>query len=340
MKRPCNASMNRRTFLATSAAGFTLAATHAEATAKFRVGLIGCGETGRTLFTAAANMPIHISAVADTDVRCFDGIPAHVRRTTDWKSLVNDAQLDGLIIASPDYLHMPMARAALHAGKHVYLVPPLAHSSNEVDTLVHTADRATGQLYIAKDLRATAHWVQYRNALVADQIGRPQWIQADIPTAAHRATGHWSHDCAKGYGDAATALYGSLYALMDTFELDAPRTCSLLGGVFANDGRQTPDALTFSAEFEGGMRVTLTARSAGRANRPTTLRTLDKTFELSPYPGDSEFDLANWATQLHKGCNAVDCRLPIARNTQVALDEALDRNANIRESRVASERLA
>jgi len=45
--------------------------------------------------------------------------------------LIGDAAVDVVHICTPNYLHYPMAKAALQAGKHVLVEKPLATSSRE-----------------------------------------------------------------------------------------------------------------------------------------------------------------------------------------------------------------
>ena len=47
------------------------------------------------------------------------------RYTTDWKTLVNDPEIDVVSICTPNDQHEEMAIAFLKAGKHVYIDKPL-----------------------------------------------------------------------------------------------------------------------------------------------------------------------------------------------------------------------
>lgn len=51
--------------------------------------------------------------------------------------------IDAVAIATPDFAHFPVAMACMHAGKHVYVEKPLAHTFEEVEALME-AERATG----------------------------------------------------------------------------------------------------------------------------------------------------------------------------------------------------
>ena len=54
----------------------------------------------------------------------------------DWRELVADPAVNVVHITTPNYLHFPMAKAALEAGKHVVCEKPLTMTSAESAELV------------------------------------------------------------------------------------------------------------------------------------------------------------------------------------------------------------
>ena len=49
--------------------------------------------------------------------------------TADYHEILSDPSIDAVVIATPDYLHMPHAIAALRAGKPVLLQKPMARNA-------------------------------------------------------------------------------------------------------------------------------------------------------------------------------------------------------------------
>ncbi|HRY26232.1 MAG: Gfo/Idh/MocA family oxidoreductase [Geminicoccaceae bacterium] len=105
--------------------------------APIRVGLIGSGFMGRShaiaMRTAQAvfglERPLVPTVLADVDAATAKhaGAALAIDRTTgDWRSLVDDAEIDLIDITTPNTLHEPMAMAAIGAGKPVYCEKPLA----------------------------------------------------------------------------------------------------------------------------------------------------------------------------------------------------------------------
>ena len=60
----------------------------------------------------------------------------------DWRELVGDPAVNVVHIATPNYLHYSMAKAAIEAGKHVVCEKPLAMNSQESAELLELAEEA------------------------------------------------------------------------------------------------------------------------------------------------------------------------------------------------------
>lgn len=98
------------------------------------------------------------------------------RRTGDAAEALADPRLDGLVVASPTPTHVPLARAALAAQKHVLVEKPLAPDAAQAWDLVRRARRA-GRLV------AVGHLLLYHPALqrlkaILDRgdLGRPYYV--------------------------------------------------------------------------------------------------------------------------------------------------------------------
>lgn len=136
---------NRRVFLqsvASTAAALPLASvSHAtSANNQVRLGLVGCGVRGRSFVP-------YVHAVCDPDrerlavLAKSTNVPEHLA-VTDMRRLLDNPELDGVIIATPDHWHAPAAILACKAGKHVYLEKPASHNFRESQLLLEAADEA------------------------------------------------------------------------------------------------------------------------------------------------------------------------------------------------------
>ena len=70
--------------------------------------------------------------------------------------MLADEEIDAVDICTPNYLHAPMAIAALEAGKHVLCERPLARSAEEAAPMVKAAKKADRLLMCALQHRFRA----------------------------------------------------------------------------------------------------------------------------------------------------------------------------------------
>jgi len=63
-----------------------------------------------------------------------------VQAGTDFKAVLHDDRIDGVVIATPDALHHDMTLRALEAGKPVLLHKPLALNLTECEAMLAAAD--------------------------------------------------------------------------------------------------------------------------------------------------------------------------------------------------------
>jgi predicted dehydrogenase len=147
-------------------------------------GLIGSGFMGRThaiALKSVATVFAGVSAPRLVSVAERDAdSAARARRdlrleqsTTDWRELLENPAIDVIDICAPNYLHYPMALAALEAGKHVYCEKPLALTVAEATELAALA-RQTGVVHAVGLNYTTNPLVQAAREIVASgEIGDP-----------------------------------------------------------------------------------------------------------------------------------------------------------------------
>lgn len=150
-------------------------------TLPLRAGVIGCGAGAAHMDAYANDARSNLVALAglDTD-RCRQlaqrhNIPSVYR---DYQDLLADPDIDVVSVAVPNNLHMPVAVAALEAGKHVLVEKPLALNAEEGQIMVETAKRTGKRLAIAFN-RRYRHDVQLVAGQVADgTFGRVYYTKA------------------------------------------------------------------------------------------------------------------------------------------------------------------
>ena len=132
---------SRRTFLSAGAmalSGAAIATTLPSwmkdlANDPVRIGVIGCGTRGVGIARLMKKITeLKLVAYCDNYTPHMDAMAAlatpNARKYADYRKLLEDKDIDAVVIATPLYLHYPMAVDALAAGKHVYLEKSMTHT--------------------------------------------------------------------------------------------------------------------------------------------------------------------------------------------------------------------
>jgi predicted dehydrogenase len=171
-----------------------------------RIGLLGAGDRGSMYARWIISEPrlMRLTALADPDPARREALAgeAHIApeaRYAEWTELI-EAQagnLDGLIIATPDHIHLTQALAALDAGLSVLLEKPMLTSPQEIPSLLKSAEEAEkrGQsLTVCHVLRYTALFRRIKGLLDSGEIGKIRSIYYSENLATH----HYVHSYVRG----------------------------------------------------------------------------------------------------------------------------------------------
>lgn len=108
-----------------------------------KAGVVGAGVFGGYHAKKLASLDgIELVAIVDGDVTRAEalGLSLGTRAFTDLREVLGD--LDVVVVATPAASHFDLARAALEAGRSVYVEKPLAATLEEADRLVTLAAKA------------------------------------------------------------------------------------------------------------------------------------------------------------------------------------------------------
>ncbi|MGA2741694.1 MAG: Gfo/Idh/MocA family oxidoreductase [Bryobacteraceae bacterium] len=228
-----NPNPNRRAFLTgvTAAAGFMIVKPQlvrgSQANSVVRVGLLGCGGRGTVDATSIAiNGPARIAALADlfedrliTAKKHFDevagkqhypGVAASqmFQGPHAAEQILNSAEVDAVVIATPPYFHAQHLAAAVAAGKHVYCEKPVGVDVPGALRAIESGKRAEGRvsLDVGFQIRKAPPFVELVRRIHAGALGEiacgeayyycPFLKMPDYPKAspAELRLRHWLHD--------------------------------------------------------------------------------------------------------------------------------------------------
>jgi predicted dehydrogenase len=149
---------------------------------QIKVGVVGCGYWGPNLIRNLRQAPdCHLKVICDASENRL----AHMKRlypdvatTRKYEEVLTDAELDAVVIATPVRFHYPMAKAALEAGKHVFIEKPIARTAAEAKELVELADSRGLVLMVGHTFLFSPAVRRMKEIIDAGDIGQIQYIAA------------------------------------------------------------------------------------------------------------------------------------------------------------------
>lgn len=91
----------------------------------------------------------------------------------DFRTVLDQTELDALVIAAPDHWHTPAGILALEAGKHVYVEKPCSHNAREGELLVKAQQKYDRVVQMGNQQRSDRNTIQLMKKIHQGAIGRP-----------------------------------------------------------------------------------------------------------------------------------------------------------------------
>lgn len=158
--------------------------------------VIGCNMGLEHVRSISKNTHTALYGICDTDPERMQKIEtkfAPKKAVSDWREFLKDRKVDFAVIATPDQLHLEMAKAFLKAGKHVLCEKPMALTSAECIQMIK-AEKETGKtLMIGQVSRFTPAFKKAKKLIDDGVIGELYFIESEY---AHdysriRGVGDW-----------------------------------------------------------------------------------------------------------------------------------------------------
>lgn len=136
------------------------------------VGLVGYGLAGRILHApviAAAGMAIRAVVTSRSDQVSADWPAA--APVADLDALLGRDDIDLVVIATPNHLHHPQARAALESGRHVVVDKPFTLTAAEAADLIGIADERGLKLSVYHNRRWDSDYLTLSGLVASGRLG-------------------------------------------------------------------------------------------------------------------------------------------------------------------------
>lgn len=226
---------------------------------RINIGIIGCGDRGKGIMHILNELPDKFSITAICDNLDFRLKEAQLIKTSaqlkvykDYRSLLEDKNVDAVVIATPLNLHFPMAADAIGAGKHVYLEKTMTYNIPETKKLVKIVkDNPALTFQVGHQYRYTPLYHQVKKMIENDFLGKVVQIDCrwdrngnwrrNVKDASLERKVNWRMYNEYSGGLPAELLSHQLDFINWTFNTH-PDEIMATGGVdFYKDGRETFD---------------------------------------------------------------------------------------------------
>ena len=157
------------------------AASSSSPVAKPKLGFLGVGWIGRNRMEMIARKGAgEVTYIADTAVQNAEEALKSAPQATQVHSLeamLQEAAVDGIVIATPSAFHAEQSELALEAGKAVFCQKPLGRNTEETKRVVEAARRNNKLLGVDLSYRYTQAMQQVYNVVQSGELGHVYAIE-------------------------------------------------------------------------------------------------------------------------------------------------------------------
>jgi predicted dehydrogenase len=157
-----------------------------------RVGVLGAGQISQAAHFEACRKADNVELYAICDVaedllgRMF-AVHAPRKAYADYGAMLADPDVDAVIIAIADQFHVPMALAALAAGKHVLVEKPMGVTVEEAEELCEAA-RASGLVVQVGTEKRFDEGIAFAREFIREEMGEMIALKAWYCDSTYRYT--------------------------------------------------------------------------------------------------------------------------------------------------------
>lgn len=250
---------------------------------RVRLALVGCGSRGRYLAGKLLLSPntevVAVCDVFDERLEACGTLAPRAEKCRDYRRLRDRADIDAVIVATPDHWHAAMTIDCCDAGKDVYVEKPLSRTIEEGRAMVSAARRSQRVVQVGLQHRSGEHFQRAREIVRSGRLGpigvlrcrfnkhtgisRPaggpcpaglDWkaFLGPAPFREYDQRRHYDWRYFWDYSggmltDNGTHVIDMAHLLLD---LTAPEEIYQTGGIFVNrDGRETPDTIEIAYRY-------------------------------------------------------------------------------------------
>ena len=150
--------------------------------ARVKCGVIGMGLMGASghLYNLTRIPDAQVTAICDNDEEHLESatqyVGPEVKLYTDADALIEDADVEAIVISTPNHLHRPMAEKAFSLGKHVFTEKPMAPTVEDCEAMIRASERAAKILEVGLLCRYNPQFHKFAEIVQSGAIGNLQMV--------------------------------------------------------------------------------------------------------------------------------------------------------------------
>ena len=146
---------------------------------KKNISVIGCGHWGKNLVRNFSEFGA-LNSVCDPNLDLAEKYAKEYSvKNMSFEEILNDATIEGLVLAVPAPLHYSLTIKALDAGKHVYVEKPLAMNKEEAVDMIQKAKEKNLQLMVGHLLQYHPVFIKMLELVNLGQLGALSYIYSN-----------------------------------------------------------------------------------------------------------------------------------------------------------------
>ena len=167
-----------------------------------RVGLIGFGYAGRTFHAPLlqGTAGYRLAAVASSRAAEVRSALPDVEVVPDAAALDRRADIDLVVVATPNETHAPLAEAALRSGRHVVVDKPFTVTAAEARRLAQRAQEQGLILSVFHNRRWDSDFLTVRAAIREEALGRVALFESRLDRFRPEVRDRWREGAEPGAG--------------------------------------------------------------------------------------------------------------------------------------------
>lgn len=224
---------------------------------KLRLGVVGCGNIGRTHMRAIAQIPgARLAAVTDVNETAARAAAGEYGCSyfTDGRAMIDGGGIDVVDICTPSGMRRDIAVYAAQRGKHIIAEKPIEVTTERIDEMLEAADRNGVTIHSIFGKRYADLYRWLREAVDGGRLGG--LFFADIAMKWHRPPGYYEGSWRGTWAlDGGGALMNQCIHYVDLmlWFMGMPMSVFAYTGRFAHPRIETEDTAAVLLRFQGGI---------------------------------------------------------------------------------------